>query len=57
MLPVTTINTHSVQVTWRAPAQPNGVLISYTVTYNIDGGSFLNANIPYNGSVVSYHTI
>ena len=53
LLSVTTIDSQSVHVTWSAPTQPNGVLISYTIIYNINGGSFNNVNIPYNAREVS----
>jgi len=33
LVSVTPIDSQSVQVTWRAPTQPNGVLISYTIRY------------------------
>ena len=56
ILSVTTNDSQSVFETWRAPTQPNGVLISYTITYNINGGSFINVNVPYNRSVVSCNT-
>jgi len=55
LLSVTTIGSQSVQVNWRAPTQPNGMLIGYTITYNIDKDSFIDVNITYDGSVVSCH--
>ena len=54
MLSVTTIDSHSVRVTWRAPTQPNGVLFSYTITYytDSDNDSDTTIFIPYNGRLV-----
>ena len=54
ILSITAIDTQSVQVTWRAPTQPNGVITTYTITYNIDGGSFINVSIPYIERMVSF---
>ena len=33
------LNAQSVQVTWTAPTQPNGVITSYNITYVTDDGS------------------
>ena len=52
ILSVTTIDSQSVHVTWRAPTQPNGVLNSYTVTYNINHGSSGRIDVPYDGNPV-----
>jgi len=56
LLSVTAIDSQSVQVTWRAPTQPNGVLISYTITYTTetDRDSYLTIDVPYNGNTVKY---
>ena len=53
ILSLTTIDSQSVQVTWRAPTQPNGVLISYTITYTSDNSSTSHSIDPYNGKTVS----
>ena len=50
ILSLTTINSQSVHVTWRAPTQPNGVLINYTITYTTDANSS-EATVPYIGNV------
>ena len=55
ILSVTTVDTQSVHVTWRTPTQPNGVLISYTITYNIDHGNNITIDVPYNGELVSIY--
>ena len=52
ILSVTAIDGHSVRVTWRAPAEPNGVIIGYTITYKI-GRTDLTVNVPFNGETVS----
>jgi len=57
LLSVTAINSQLVIVTWRAPTQPNGALISYAITYNLDGGTSSNINVPYNGRDVSHLSI
>ena len=56
LLSVTTIDSHSVHVTWRAPTQPNGVLISYTITYNSDD-SLTDISVPHDGQTVSIHIV
>ena len=48
---VTAIDSQSVLVTWRAPAEPNGVITSYTITYNT-GGSSNFINVSFNGETV-----
>ena len=53
ILSVTTIDSQSVHVIWRAPIQPNGVLISYTITYHTDDNSSNDFIIPFNGDTVS----
>jgi len=54
LLSVITIDSQSVQVTWRAPTQPNGILISYTITYIItNSNSHTVISIPYGGQIVS----
>ena len=53
ILSVTTIDSQSVHVIWNAPTQPNGVLISYTITYTIDDNSSSDFIIPFNGNTVS----
>ena len=53
ILSVTTINSQSVHVIWKAPTQPNGILISYTITYSIDHGNNITNDVPYNGELVS----
>ena len=50
ILSVTTIDSQSVSVTWKAPTQPNGVLISYTITYTT-GGKTNKTTISYGGNV------
>ena len=50
ILPLTTIDDQSVCVTWKAPTQPNGVLISYTITYTTDANSN-ETTVPYEGNV------
>jgi len=64
ILSVTTIDSQSVNVTWRAPTQPNGVLISYTITYTIDDNSSeATLTVPYERNVSNwvfnmlYHTV
>ena len=48
---VTAIDNQSVLVTWRAPAEPNGVITGYTIMYNI-GGSLNFTNVSSNGETV-----
>ena len=50
ILSLTTIDSQSVRVTWRTPTQPNGVLISYTITYTA-GGKTITTTVPYGGNV------
>ena len=50
LLSVTTIDSQSVHVTWIAPTQPNGVLISYTITYTT-GDKTIKATVSYEGNV------
>ena len=55
VLSFTAIDSESVNVTWRAPTQPNGVLISYTITYTIDDKSNKrNVTVPYEGNVSNW---
>ena len=50
---VTTIDSQSVSVTWTAPTQRNGVLISYTITYYTESDNDSDAIfIPCNGRMV-----
>ena len=48
---VTAVDSQSVLVTWRSPAEPNGVIIGYTITYNTEG-SFNTINVRFNGEMV-----
>ena len=35
----------SIDLTWSAPQEPNGVIISYEVTYRVTGSNLVTANI------------
>ena len=48
IISVTAIDSHSVHVTWRAPAEPNGVITVYTITYT-QGSIYVR----FNGEAVS----
>ena len=50
---VTAIDSTSVQVQWSKPTNPNGILLTYTITYIIEGSGSVTENIPYNGQPVS----
>ena len=50
---VTAIDSMSVQVDWRRPINPNGVLTTYTIVYNIKDGDNEIVNVPYNMQPVS----
>ena len=50
---VTAIDSTSVQVEWSIPNNLNGILTSYTITYNIEDGYSRTVSIPYNGQPVS----
>ena len=49
---VTVIDSQSVLVTWMAPAEPNGVITGYTVTYNAGGFSNVTVNVNFTGEMV-----
>ena len=48
---VTAVDSQSVLVTWQAPAEPNGIITGYVITYNT-GGSFAAINVTFNGEMV-----
>jgi len=48
---VTAVDSQSVLVTWRAPAEPNEIITGYTITYNTEG-SFNTINVMFNGEMV-----
>ena len=50
---VTDIDSTSVRVEWSIPNNLNGILTSYTITYNIEDGDSRTVSIPYNGQPVS----
>ena len=50
---VTAIDSTSIRVEWSIPANPNGMLTVYTITYNVEGGVLKTVNVPYNGKLVS----
>ena len=50
---VTAIDATSVQVAWSMPANPNGILTVYTITYNVEGDNSRTVNIPYSGQPVN----
>ena len=50
ILSVNTIDSQSVRVMWRTPTQPNGVLISYTITYTT-GSKTKEATVSYKENV------
>ena len=43
------INSSTVRVTWTRPTMPNGIITTYTVTYN----NSMSMTVPYNGENVS----
>ena len=49
---VTAIDSQSVSVTWRIPAEPNGVITGYTITYNTEGFLNFTVNVTFNGNTV-----
>ena len=36
---------HSVVMTWSAPQEPNGVIISYQVNYRVDGSDIVTVSV------------
>ena len=48
---VTAVDSQSVLVTWQAPAEPNGIITGYAITYSA-GGSFTTINATFNGEMV-----
>ena len=48
--------TSTVRVTWNRPTELNGVLVSYTVSYDINGG-VMTVTVVYNGEEVGICTI
>ena len=48
--------TSTVRVTWNRPTELNGVLVSYTVSYDINGG-VMTVTVVYNGEEVGMCTI
>jgi len=53
ILSVSAIDSQSVNVTWRAPTQPNGVITSYTIMYTTDELS--NITVPYVQNVSKFY--
>ena len=49
---VTAIDSQSVLVTWRAPAEPNGIITGYTLTYNVEGLLNVTVNVSFTGEIV-----
>ena len=54
---VTAIDSQSVLVTWRIPAEPNGVITGYTITYNTEGFLNFTVNVTFNGKPVCSNII
>ena len=54
IISLTTIDSQSVHVSWKAPTQPNGVLINYTITYTTDANGSSEATVPYEGNVSNW---
>ena len=53
---VTGINTSTVRVTWTTPDLLNGILISYTIVYTVEGVSQpTTVTVNYNGEPVSLY--
>lgn len=34
----------SIMLTWSTPQEPNGIIISYEITYRVDGGDLIASN-------------
>ena len=54
---LTIINSGSVHVEWNIPADTNGVLTLYTISYSDENGSVKSFIVPFNGQNVSYSYI
>ena len=52
---VTGINNSAVRVMWTRPAVLNGILISYTIVYTVEGVSQSPVTVDYNGELVSLY--
>ena len=50
---ISAIDSASIRIEWSLPANPNGMLTVYTITYNVDGGVMRTVYVPYNGQPVS----
>jgi len=49
---VTNISSSVVRVTWTRPTNPNGILLTYTITY-VNNGDTRSQTVNYNGEEVS----
>ena len=49
---VTPIDDQAVLVTWRAPAEPNGIITGYTLTYTVEGLLNVTVNVSFTGEMV-----
>ena len=54
---LTVISSGSVHVEWNIPADTNGVLTIYTISYSNENGLVKTFIVPFNGQNVSYSYI
>ena len=47
----------SIDLTWNAPLEPNGVIVSYEVTYRVTGSNFTTTNITDLSTVFSISSL
>ena len=50
---VTAIDSESVQIEWYKPADTNGIVSIYNISYTADDGSEKSLIVPFNGENVS----
>ena len=50
---ITAIDSESVHIEWYMPANTNGILSIYTISYDTENGPERNLIVPFNGRNVS----
>ena len=53
---VTAISSSAVRVNWTRPTRPNGIITTYTISYDTNSNSG-SRSVPYNGEEVSKTTL